>query len=139
MLNVAAVFEYSKRGSKKLVLNGIKYRYKGMNGYKIWWRCATHEKWGCKAVVHTIDDVIVRYINEHIINDVAVYEYNKRGSKILVVNGIKFRIKGKNGCKVRWRCASHEKWSCRAVVHTIDDVIVWYINKHTIGLQESCQ
>ncbi|KAH9631440.1 hypothetical protein HF086_014285 [Spodoptera exigua] len=136
--DVMAVFDYTRRGTKILILDGIKYRCNGMTGNKVWWRCSTHEKWRCKSIVHTVDDIIVRYMNEHTTGSqgssvVAEYEYSKRGSKILVVNGLKFRLQGMNGCKVRWRCASHEKWRCKSVVHTIDDVIVRYLNQHTTG------
>lgn len=35
-------------------------------GRKVRWRCATHERYGCKARIHTIDNEIVYFVDEHI-------------------------------------------------------------------------
>lgn len=73
---MAAHYQYTNRGNKVLVLNNIKFRYNGYAGSKIRWRCASHEKLKCKAVVHTVDDVIVRYIDTHAPYDFEEINYS---------------------------------------------------------------
>lgn len=53
-----------------------------------------------------------------------------RGSRMLLLRGNKYRINKAQGRKIRWRCATHERYSCRARVHTIDNEIVYFIDEH---------
>lgn len=65
---------------------------------------------------------------------------NSKGNDVLIVNGIRYRVnksynRGKNRAgKVRWRCATHEKFSCRAKVHTVDNQIVYFIDEHIVSM-----
>lgn len=57
---------------------------------------------------------------------------NAKGSKILMIDGHRYRRNGTGDTfKIRWRCTSHAKYGCKAVVHTINDEIVYYMNVHT--------
>ncbi|PZC77006.1 hypothetical protein B5X24_HaOG203957 [Helicoverpa armigera] len=52
-------FGYSKRGRRLIVMNGYSFYHKKDHNGKVRWQCSTHSSKGCKAVIHTIDDVIV--------------------------------------------------------------------------------
>ncbi|XP_026330140.1 protein tramtrack, beta isoform isoform X28 [Hyposmocoma kahamanoa] len=54
-----------------------------------------------------------------------------RGRQMLLWEGIKYRVNSGKGAKVRWRCASHERYSCKAIVHTIGNKIIYYKDEHT--------
>ncbi|KOB74170.1 Multifunctional protein ADE2 [Operophtera brumata] len=60
---------------------------------------------------------------------------NEKGKDILLINDIKYRVnygsKSVAGSKVRWRCSTHERFRCRARVHTIDNDIVKIHNVST--------
>lgn len=56
-------------------MNDIRYRvnksygFKYVPGAKVRWRCSTHERFGCRAKVHTIDNEIVFFFDEHFVDD----------------------------------------------------------------------
>lgn len=59
-------FSRSGRGKRMLTVNGIKYRVNNVSQGKVRWRCSSHDRYGCKAKLHTIDNKIVYFVNEHI-------------------------------------------------------------------------
>ncbi|CAH0399077.1 unnamed protein product [Chilo suppressalis] len=59
------------------------------------------------------------------------YLLSSRGSRMLLIGGNKYRVNRAYGNRVRWRCATHERFSCRARVHTIEDQIVYFMDEHT--------
>ncbi|GBP73794.1 hypothetical protein EVAR_42966_1 [Eumeta japonica] len=59
-----AKIEFTQKGNRHLKLNGFKYALHTMSRLKTRWRCMRHN-YGCKAVVHTMEDVIVSMKNEH--------------------------------------------------------------------------
>ncbi|KAM3967035.1 mod(mdg4)-heS00531 isoform 16-T16 [Aphomia sociella] len=61
----------------------------------------------------------------------AKFFYSARGNRQLFYGEYKYRINGCSGPRVRWRCLSHEKYRCKAIVHTIDDVVVYMSGEHT--------
>lgn len=61
---------------------------------------------------------------------------NFRGSPTLIWRGNKYRKNGDPYAKkVRWRCTSHSKYNCKALVHTVEGTIVYYSDKHTTCLK----
>ncbi|KAH9631449.1 hypothetical protein HF086_014294 [Spodoptera exigua] len=61
---------------------------------------------------------------------------NTKGSRIMVINGNRYRRNGAGvSSKVRWRCTSHAKYGCKAVVHTINDEIVYFWDYHTTSYE----
>lgn len=56
----------TKRGARMLKLSGFTFRVHKMNRNKStrWW-CSRYMATGCKAYVVTIDDEIVKSVNEH--------------------------------------------------------------------------
>ncbi|CAH2040286.1 unnamed protein product, partial [Iphiclides podalirius] len=54
-------------------------------------------------------------------------------AKVLLLGGYKYRANGSRGAKVRWRCATHERFRCRAVVHTIQGTVVYIKGDHNTG------
>ncbi|XP_045496239.1 protein tramtrack, beta isoform isoform X45 [Colias croceus] len=60
-----AKFIQSTYGSRLLVLEGFKFSVHRRSKMKTRWRCSTHHHKRCNAVIHTIDDVIVKCNNTH--------------------------------------------------------------------------
>lgn len=51
---------------------------------------------------------------------------------MLIYDGVKYRVNSRSNAKIRWRCASHEKYGCRAKIHTVYNTIVLLHNEHTV-------
>ncbi|KAI5646794.1 FLYWCH zinc finger domain-containing protein [Phthorimaea operculella] len=51
--------------------------------------------------------------------------------------GVKYRVNGAQGLKVRWRCATHQRFHCRAIVHTVGDEVVYCKNDHSTSAESS--
>ncbi|KAI5646777.1 FLYWCH zinc finger domain-containing protein [Phthorimaea operculella] len=47
------------------LVDGFTFRKHRSSGVKSRWLCSTHNNRGCKALLHTIDGVIVKIRNEH--------------------------------------------------------------------------
>lgn len=65
---LSAVFVKSMRGNTMVSFGGYTFSYKKHykgKGIKKRWVCSTNYCFGCKAVVYTIDNVIVNFRNEH--------------------------------------------------------------------------
>ena len=58
-------FFRSSRGKDMLLIGDIKYRVNRICSDKVRWRCATHERFGCPARLHTVDNEVVYFVNEH--------------------------------------------------------------------------
>lgn len=54
-----------------------------------------------------------------------------RGTIILFWRGNKYRRNGSGGNKIRWRCTTHAKFHCKALIHTVEGTIVHYWDEHT--------
>lgn len=61
----SAQFTMSQRGKKQLVYNGYKYCLQLSNKSKDRWVCSTNATKGCRACIHTINDIIVKISNSH--------------------------------------------------------------------------
>ncbi|KAI5646844.1 FLYWCH zinc finger domain-containing protein [Phthorimaea operculella] len=58
-------FATSKRGNPSISVDGFTFRKHQSSGVKSRWLCSTHNNRGCKALLHTIDGIIVKIRNEH--------------------------------------------------------------------------
>ncbi|KAG7309901.1 hypothetical protein JYU34_004415 [Plutella xylostella] len=117
-------FFMSPRGKVVLVVDGYKFRKNSSAGHKTRWRCATHERFHCKAVVHTFNDEIVYMANEHT-TDTTIRNIEIGNYTFYPRDG------GASAEKVRWRCAQHYRRRCRAYAHTFRDTVVKLHNLHT--------
>ncbi|XP_063827631.1 protein tramtrack, beta isoform-like isoform X39 [Ostrinia nubilalis] len=60
------MFHMSSKGKPYLLLEGVRYRLNGATaGGKRRWRCSTHARFNCKAIVHTLNNDILYYFGEH--------------------------------------------------------------------------
>nr|XP_049693201.1 protein tramtrack, beta isoform isoform X38 [Helicoverpa armigera] len=61
-----------------------------------------------------------------------IFLTNNKGSRILLIGPYRYRRNGTGvSSKIRWRCTSHAKYGCKAVVHTVNDEIVYFFDFHT--------
>lgn len=60
------IFLQSLRGKRQIKLNGYKYSEQKLTTLSSRWYCSSHHSKGCKAVLKTIDDVIVYGDVKHI-------------------------------------------------------------------------
>lgn len=66
-----------------------------------------------------------------------IFKESTKGNRVLILEGFKYRICGKTGPKVRWRCASHEKFGCKAMVHTVEESLVYYNPYHVKSMDKT--
>ncbi|CAH0723907.1 unnamed protein product, partial [Brenthis ino] len=57
-------FDFTKGGSRVLVVNGERFNKQSCNGGKVSWRCIKRNL-GCKSTVWTFDDEIVKIRDDH--------------------------------------------------------------------------
>ncbi|GBP31420.1 hypothetical protein EVAR_17909_1 [Eumeta japonica] len=129
----------SRNGKPLLFVDGCKYRVNSKSGRKVRWRCASHERYGCKALVHTFDKTVIYYLNEHYNESqsamccyYAEFITSSRGGRQLRFNDYRFRfdkMSDRNN-KIRWRCLSHSSKGCKAYVYTVDDEVVSVNDEH---------
>ncbi|XP_075975832.1 uncharacterized protein LOC142976394 isoform X2 [Anticarsia gemmatalis] len=60
----------------------------------------------------------------------VLFTYSSRGKPILIVKGITYRKNGYCMSKIRWRCATHEKYKCHAKIHTLNNTVIVLSNEH---------
>ncbi|KPI99427.1 hypothetical protein RR46_03792 [Papilio xuthus] len=72
-------------------------------------------------------------VNQPALDMCPVIYTTSKAAKVLFLGGYKYRSNGSRGAKIRWRCASHERFHCRAVVHTVYDEVVYIKEEHTTG------
>lgn len=61
----SAKFITSNRGKQLILLNGYKYTRNRLQAGKTRWLCSTHVSKGCKARLHTVNDVVVEVGHYH--------------------------------------------------------------------------
>ncbi|CAH2267907.1 jg8370 [Pararge aegeria aegeria] len=120
----------SIRGKRLLSVNGFTFYAKVVSGPKTRWSCSTHHYKGCHAVVHTIDDEVVKLINDHNHCLEMKYVTSRRGKQLLSVNDYTFCAHSLSGHKTRWICSTHNTKGCHAVAHTVGDEVVKLKNNH---------
>ncbi|CAH2040271.1 unnamed protein product, partial [Iphiclides podalirius] len=59
------VFVTTSRGARMVSISGSNFYRHCTTGYKTRWFCATHQRFGCKAVLFTVEDNIVTCRNNH--------------------------------------------------------------------------
>ncbi|KOB69730.1 Modifier of mdg4 [Operophtera brumata] len=59
------VFSVSPRGARIMIMGGYKYTVHIQKGMKTRWFCATHRNHRCNAALYTVEDVVVKYGNQH--------------------------------------------------------------------------
>lgn len=47
------------------------------------------------------------------------------------LNGYTYSAMKGVGPKIRWRCSAHSQWGCHAMLHSMDDKIVYAKQTHT--------
>ncbi|KAI5646837.1 FLYWCH zinc finger domain-containing protein [Phthorimaea operculella] len=131
-------FVTSQRGKRLLKVGPHRFCIQSRSGIKVRWVCSTHNHRGCRAVVHTIDDEIIRINNIHNHNHqtsrtglVARIVMTERGTLKLYLDGYTYhrQVTRSSGAKTRWRCRSGND-SCKAVVFTVDDDLVMQKGEH---------
>lgn len=55
----------SSQGKPLIKIGSYRFCIKAADGVKIRWRCSTHNAKGCSAVIHTIDNEMVKIFNVH--------------------------------------------------------------------------
>ncbi|GBP31406.1 hypothetical protein EVAR_17894_1 [Eumeta japonica] len=63
-------------------------------------------------------------------NEMVEFVVTPRGTTILTIGRYRYSMKQIRGLKKHWLCSSSKSKACKAVVHTIDDIIVYKANKH---------
>lgn len=60
------------------------------------------------------------------------YVMSRRRNRNLKLNGYTYSaiLRGGPGLKIRWRCSSHSTTGCPAMVHTINDELVYIRDVH---------
>ncbi|CAH2040278.1 unnamed protein product, partial [Iphiclides podalirius] len=71
------IFITSKRGNQLILLSGYKYFVKASHSVgrmtKRRWNCSTHHAKGCRALLHTANDTILKINDRH--NHSPVYRF----------------------------------------------------------------
>ncbi|KOB65077.1 Modifier of mdg4 [Operophtera brumata] len=49
----------SQKGRHLLLVSGYRFSKQQVCGKKIHWKCSTHQQHGCRAVIHTLEDMTV--------------------------------------------------------------------------------
>ncbi|KOB65073.1 Modifier of mdg4 [Operophtera brumata] len=105
-------------------MSGYRFNKHRVMGCKIHWQCSAHWSRGCRAVLHTLEDMvtIIKYI---------VVTTSQKGRQLLLVSGYRFNRQGGRRSKMYWKCSTHMQRGCRAVIHTLEDMtIVKCMNVH---------
>ncbi|KOB72840.1 Modifier of mdg4 [Operophtera brumata] len=56
----------SQRGRPIILVSGYRFSKHQVRGAKFHWKCSTHAKLGCRAILHTLEDMsIVKCHNVH--------------------------------------------------------------------------
>ncbi|KOB65075.1 Uncharacterized protein OBRU01_15717 [Operophtera brumata] len=99
-------------------------------GEKVHWRCSTRIR-GCRALIHTVNDTIVKIINVHNhpikrerlkYKVVATVTWSRSGHPIISIGGYRFCKRAVKVNKIHWRCSTAKRQGCRAVLHTTPDL-----------------
>lgn len=64
-LFLLARFVTSRRGKRMIRLNGYNFYLARMIGSKSRWACSTHHRFGCRAAIITVDDMITSLNTDH--------------------------------------------------------------------------
>lgn len=64
-ISATATFIKSKRGKALLCIDGFSFYSNTTRNKKTRWLCSTHSVKGCRAVVYTYENEIVKLNNEH--------------------------------------------------------------------------
>ncbi|KAI8421119.1 hypothetical protein MSG28_008212 [Choristoneura fumiferana] len=107
------VFTTGSRGARIISISGFKFFRQAAYGMKTRWFCS-EQRHGCKAVVYTVEDEIVKY---------PVFIRGSRGARIICMSGFKFLRQATYGIKTRWYCRNQRN-GCKAVLYTIEDQII---------------
>ncbi|KAJ8724548.1 hypothetical protein PYW08_016022 [Mythimna loreyi] len=118
-----ATFITSRRGKKMIRFNGYNFNQVRARGARIRWACSTHHRFGCKAAIRTIDDIIVA-VNENHEHKALRYVLSQRGRRMIQVNGFTYSLLPSKSRKKRWRCSTHSPNGCHAHVFTLDDLVI---------------
>ncbi|GBP31417.1 hypothetical protein EVAR_17906_1 [Eumeta japonica] len=112
--NTTAFVVALRPGKPLIIFEGFRFckkqRSKTSTDIKTRWVCSTHNK------LH------------------AEYIISARGNKQLKINNYRYRVDRKthhSKGKTRWRCLSHDRFSCKAHVYTVEDEIVFMNDMHT--------
>lgn len=65
MFTDGPIFTVTRRGAKCLWLQGYMFRRHMDSGMKTRWYCATDYKFGCKAVLFTVNNTLIKVHNIH--------------------------------------------------------------------------
>ncbi|XP_069357553.1 FLYWCH-type zinc finger-containing protein 1, partial [Maniola hyperantus] len=114
-----ACFNTTPRGGTVIVHEGYRFSRHHVTDSKTRWHCATHKGKGCRAYIYTVDTQIVRYSTPG-----AVFAIGRRGARTILLNGYKFLKQRSNGAKCRWWCGTHSGRGCKAVIFTVNDLII---------------
>lgn len=60
----------------------------------------------------------------------AVFTTTYKGKTLITIGGYKFCFHRKSGSKTRWRCSSGQHQGCKAVIFTVDKIIIKMNNIH---------
>ncbi|KAJ8718893.1 hypothetical protein PYW07_016449 [Mythimna separata] len=123
-------YEYVKttRGHTAIIIDGYKFSKQNTVNGKTRWVC---RKPACTAVAFSIDDVVIKYKDEHnhspLVPVPPVFTSSCRGGPAIFVGGYRLVKHRTMSSKTRWRC-----WrpGCSAVTFTIDGVVVKSNNHH---------
>ncbi|XP_061704449.1 protein tramtrack, beta isoform isoform X8 [Cydia pomonella] len=131
-----AIFALSCNGAKILIHKGLRYRLNHVSKMTntAHWRCTTHAKDHCRGVIVTRGDYILCIKREHIEDyDVPYFSTSVSGNQTLLYGGIKYRMQNKTSRtdKVRWRCTTHTKYGCKAMILTIGNELIVLKDTHT--------
>ncbi|KOB72841.1 Modifier of mdg4 [Operophtera brumata] len=109
------------------IITRYKFHKLKSHGVKTYWRCSTHLKSGCRAVLHTLEDTTIIGI---CFSEIKFIE-SQKGRRMILALGYRFRKTKVMGAKTHWKCSTHEHMKCRAVIHTVNDsTIIKFNNEH---------
>uniref|UniRef100_A0A2H1VPW3 SFRICE_004116 n=1 Tax=Spodoptera frugiperda TaxID=7108 RepID=A0A2H1VPW3_SPOFR len=160
-----AVFCTSRTGNNLITIGGYSFCYHRKTGLKTRWRCSTNQHKGCKAVIFTVDNTIIKINNNHNHSAVfstsrtgrtliliggyrfcrqrtlggAVFSTSRTGSKLIKIGGYSFCRHRSSGVKTRWNCSTGNFKGCKAAIYTIDNMIVKINNDHNHDPKKCCK
>ncbi|KAI5646752.1 FLYWCH zinc finger domain-containing protein [Phthorimaea operculella] len=148
------MFGKSRCGMPVLLLGSNRFnRNLNFKGEKVRWYCVKR-RGGCRALVHTILDTIVRTFTEtdpdqtflyrnpsvftvfncmDLSGTPVEYERSNCGNKMVSVGRYRYSLHSNYKLgqkKLRWVCGLSGRRGCKAIIFTEDDVIVWSKNGH---------
>ncbi|KOB64933.1 Uncharacterized protein OBRU01_23456, partial [Operophtera brumata] len=129
-------FCLTRRGNAMMILSGYRYtmQYVNNNGQRERWVCTSQGGKKCKAVIYTLNNVIMEAHTKHTHppNNPELFCTTPRGNSILILSKFRYTLRpGNVASKQRWICTSQGSKRCKAAIWTYNKEIIKAHIEHT--------